>query len=113
MPEIHMLADKPCNELVPILPCIPYRGIPRHTSQRPLHGVAGNVRHRRPYSRGCKPSSRTRPLTFVRVQRRRGEKDGPRLCVTVIEGSEPEIGGDLRSGAGSRDGKMSIDHYPK
>ena len=66
---------------------VPHRGIPRHASQQPLHGVAGHVRHRRSYSRGCRPSSRARPLTFVRVQRRRGEKDGPHLCVT----------GDLRT----------------
>ena len=52
-----------------------------------------------------------RPLTFVRVQRWRGEKDAPHLFVSAKEALEPETGGDLRSGARSGDVNMSIDNY--
>ena len=102
MPKINMLADGTRHELVPILPCIPYRGIPRHTPQRTLHGITSDARQRRPHSRGGGQSSRAHPLTFVGFQRRRGEKDGPHVSVTSIEALEPDVGEDLRCDAEKR-----------
>ena len=113
VPEISMLADETRHELDPILPCIPYRGMPRHTPQRTLHGGASDVRHRRPYYRGGGPSSRACPLTFVSARKRRGERNGPHLCVTSIDGLKLHVGDDLRRGAVNGGGRMTIDHYPK
>ena len=108
--EINILADETRHELDPILPCTPYRGIPRHTPQRILHGIASDVRNRRPYSRGGGPSSRACPLTFVIAHRRRDEQNGPHLCVTSIDGLKLHVGDGLRRSAVNGGGRMTIDH---
>ena len=102
MPEIYMPADEARPELIPINPRIPYRGIPRHTTQRTLHGATSDVRHRRQQSQCGERSPRAGALTFVCVQKRRGEKDGPHVCVASIEALEPNVGDDIQRNAEER-----------
>ena len=96
MPEIHMSTDEARLEMVPVYPCSPYGGTPRHTPQRTLHGVTSDLRHGRPHSTGSGQSSRARQLKFVSTQRRREENDGLHMCVTSIEALEPDVGDGLQ-----------------